>query len=1074
MRRFPILSSFILAYFSILSSQNDNIEFIRIEEGLSQTTITSILQDSEGFMWFGTYDGLNRYDGYEFKIYKQDRDNPASISHSLITTIFEDRSGRLWLGTYGGGLNRFNKNKDTFQSYEHDPFNSNSIPDNSVNVIYEDADGILWIGTYKGLSRFDPETEQFINYQHNPEDPTSISGNIIASIKEDKYGIMWIGTFTGGLNQFNKDSGKFINFMPDPDDPFSISYEDIKVIFEDDFGELWFGTWGGGLNRYDRENKGFIHYRHDPKNPYSISDKDILSICESSGGELWIGTWDGGVMKYDREHDQFFNFKHEPLNPTSINSDEHIIVYADRSDILWVGTRTGINKYSSTIHKFNLIKSDPDRTNYSLNDDNINALFIDSDGIIWIGTYLGLNRYDAASGKFKYYRESANNRDSLSYDNVSAIYEDSYNTLWIGTWVGLNKFDKTREHFYRIEKNPSDPHGLSDEGIRCITEDSKNNIWIGTSEGGVNKYDRETGNFTQYNHDPYNPNTISHRRVLAIIEDHFGALWIGTEGGGLNKLEAGQDKFIHYRSTPGNLRSLSDDIVLSLFEDKKETLWIGTQSGLNKYDRETDSFSFYNEDQGLINNAVRGIIDDDHGNLWLSTNKGISRFNPETESFKNYTELNGLQAGQFSIGAVYKSEDGMLYFGGAMGLNYFHPDSIRDAQNIPPVILTNLYILNKRVDINQEANGRIVFDKPLNNLTELVLTYDDYSFSLDYAALSYDAPENIQYSHKLENFDKEWIYRDAKRRYASYTNLPAGDYVLKVKATNSDGVWNEDGLSLRITVTPPFWQTMWFRLLSAVIIAGLFFGFYERRINTIRKQRKELEKRVAERTQQLSAVNKELEAFSYSVSHDLKTPVRSMVGFSQILLDEYSQELNKEGKGYLKRIVNSGKKMTKLIEDLLKISKISRIDLNFVDINLSHLVKEIVDEYKQGIDNRTVYFDIEDDIYIKGDKTLINVLLSNLIGNALKFTQKNQETFIKFGSLVIDGIKTYFISDNGIGIDKETGNSIFEPFQRHHHEYEGSGIGLATVRRIVERHGGKVWADGKVNEGAIFYFTLGN
>jgi signal transduction histidine kinase/ligand-binding sensor domain-containing protein len=802
--------------------------------------VTGILQDRKGFLWLATSEGLNKYDGYSFKVYKHDPDDPHSLGDNMIWAIYEGRAGLLWIGTDGGGLNRFDPQTERFTRYRHDPDDPHSLSHNVVQSIYEDRAGTLWVGTNGGgLNRFDPQTERFARYRHDPDDPYSLGSDTVWTIYEDRAGVLWIGTWGGGLNRFDPQTERFTRYQHNPDDPHSLSNNVVWAIYEDRAGRLWIGSNGGGLDRFDPETERFIHYQHDSEDPDSLSDNIVQPIYEDRTGALWIGTNSGGLNRFDPETGQFIRYQHDPADPHSLSNDNVWTIYEDRAGLLWIGTwGGGLNKYDRKTERFRLYQHDPGDS-YSLSDNIVFSIYEDRAGLLWVGSSSGgLNKFDRETGQFVYYQHDSANPHSLSHNNVLVVYEDRVGTLWAGTWGGgLNRFDPGTEQFIRYQHDPDNPHSLSDNAVTSVYEDRAGRLWVGTYGGGLNKFDRETEQFVHYQHDPDAPYSLSHNTILSIYEDLAGQIWVGTWGGGLNRFDPGTEQFIRYQHDPSDPYSLSDDTVPSIYEDRAGTLWVGTYGGgLNKFDRGKETFTHYREKDGLPNDGIYGILEDEQGNLWLSTNKGLSKFNPGSENFKNYDVRDGLQGNEFNAGAYHKSKSGEMFFGGVNGFNTFYPEDIKDNPHIPPITLTDFQLFNKPVGIG----GDSPLQKAIGETEALTLSYRDYVFSFGFAALDYTAPEKNQYAYMMEGFDKEWVYVDAARRFAPYANLPAGEYTFRVRGANNDGVWNENGAAIKITVTAPFWQTWWFMGLMAVLVVGAVIGAFQLRLRAVEAQRRRL------------------------------------------------------------------------------------------------------------------------------------------------------------------------------------------------------------------------------------------
>ncbi|NEO29781.1 MAG: PAS domain S-box protein [Symploca sp. SIO3C6] len=814
---------------SRVNAQESQLEFkqLTVNQGLSQSCIFAILQDSRGFMWFGTQDGLNRYDGYRFITYKYDQDDLHSLSDNWVNSIYEDHEGFIWVGTDGLGLNKFNYETEQFTRYTDEPNNPNSLDGNRVLSIHEDKSGRLWIGTAGGgINLFNRQTEQFIHYRHDPDNPQSLSSNTILSIYEDKSGRFWLGTAGGGLNLFNRQTEQFIHYQHDPDNPRSLSSNTILSIYEDKSGRFWLGTEKGGLNLFNRQTGQFIHYQHDPDNPQSVSDNTINSIVEDSSGNLWLATssWYGNnygtaLEKFSPESEEFTHYQHDPYNPKSLSENVIPSLWKSNSEILWIGTGfSGINKLDLKDNKFVNYQNNPENPN-NLSDNHISSIYEGRDGSLWIGTFnKGLDKLNRETGEFIHYRHELNNPNSLSSNDIWSVYEDHLGNLWIGTFnAGLNKLNLKTGEFTHYLHQPNNSNSLSDDTVVSIYEDHLGILWFGTFSGGVNKFDPETGHFTHYTYNPDDPNSLSDNNIWVIYEDQEGAIWLGGYGqGGLNKFNRETEQFTRYKHDPNNSNSLSYDRIDAIHEDRSGILWIGTYGGgLNKFDKSTDKWTIYTEKEGLSNNSVIGILEDDQGNLWLSTGKGLSKFNPQTETFRNYDVSDGLQGNEFDgVKAHLQSKAGEMFFGGLNGFNSFFPEQVKDNPYIPPIVITDFKIFNESVKL----------DKTIAATQQIKLSYKENFFSFEFSALDYTNPQKNQYAYKLEGFDKNWI-NSRTRRYASYTNLDAGTYIFKVKGSNNDGVWNQQGTAITIIITPPPWKTWWAYVSYVLLLAAIVTGY---------------------------------------------------------------------------------------------------------------------------------------------------------------------------------------------------------------------------------------------------------
>jgi len=1092
---------FIVSLSSPLSArQNLKFDHISVEQGLSDERIHCILQDSKGFMWFGTQDGLNRYDGYTITVYKHDRENSESLSYNLVYSIYEDRAGVLWIGTWYGGLNKFNRETGTFTRYQHDPTDPQSLSSNIIRSIFEDRSGVLWLGTWGGgLNKFDRETGSFTRYQHDSTNPQSLSSDAVYSVYEDKSGVLWVGA-NGGLNKFDRETGSFTRYQHDPTNPQSLSSDVVWSIYEDRSGVLWIGTQYG-LDKFNRETETFTHYQYDPIILESSSGYNLVtSIYESRTEELWIGTFDAGLKRFVRETEQFIDY--QGLSHNNVHS-----IYEDRSGVLWIGTKYGLNRLNRRKEHFIHYQHD-DKEPQSLSSNSVTALYEDRSGVLWIGTEDGLNKFGRETETFTHYQHDSTNPQSLSSDGVFSIYEDESGVLWIGTSSGLNKFERDTKQFIHYQNDPNDPQTLSHNFVLSIYEDRSGALWIGTNGGGLNRFDRETEIFTHYQHDSTDPQSLGSDSVTSIYEDQSGALWIGTWGGGLNKFNRNTEQFIRYQHDSADSQSLSDDYILSIYEDRSGRFWIGTEfGGLNNFDRANETFKRYTEQDGLPNNKVRGILEDQQENLWLSTKKGLSKFDPRAETFKNYDMRDGLQGYEFDDGAYYKSRGGQMFFGGNNGFNAFYPEKIQDNPHIPPIVFTDFQLFNTSV--------KIAKDSPLQqSITEtkaITLSYKQDVFSFEFAALDYTIPEKNVYAYKMEGFDKDWNDVGA-RRIATYTNLPAGTFTFRVKGSNNDGVWNEEGTSIRITITPPPWKTWWAYSLYIMALIGAILGYVRYRTQAqakeIARQRKELEQErlLSERLRQVDQLKDD---FLANTSHELRTPLQGIIGIAESLFDGVAGEQSDKGRTNLSMIISSGKRLSNLVNDLLDFSKLKKQELvlqrKAVDMRtLTEVVLRLSEPLIAGKD-LTLKNEIGEDIPpVDGDENRLQQIMYNLVGNAIKFTESGSVTVSakvtpplppsrgKFssdsppgrGEGWVDspleggqgGVISISVSDTGIGIPQDKIGEIFQSFEQVDasisREYGGTGLGLSITKQLVELHGGTIRVESEVGKGSRFTFTL--
>ena len=844
---------FLLVSVQPIFAQDVRFSNINMEDGLSQTTVFSIVQDHQGFMWFGTEDGLNKYDGYEFMIYSNFPYDERSLSNNTVLCLFVDQSGLLWIGTNDGGLNVYDRENDKFIAFKSDPEDGNSISGNKVFTVFQDRDGQIWIGTDAGLDKVVFEDEgthdkasqlgniRFHHLKSKADDQYSISYNRVRAIMQDKEGNMWFGTQGGGLNKLIYDyedetsDPVFVHYQNDENDPESLSDNDVLSLYEDGRGNIWVATYGGGVNRFNKTTKKFERFVHSDDDPTGISHDIVLAIYGDKSGNIWMGTFGGGLdrlMAWHLDNGEigytFEHFVNDPSDDGSLSNDAVGVIYEDRFGVLWVGTFGGaINKYDTQKPKFAHYKHNLQNPN-SLPEEGVGAVFVDKQGVLWIGTSGGgLTRIDRETGIYTHYNNDPNDPRSFPHSRVTAIFEDSRGEFWIGTsGGGLINFDRDTRTFHQYINDPGDETTLSHNTVRVILEDAEGTLWIGTHGGGLSKMDRWKRTFINYLANSENPNSLYTNRVRAIHEDKDGILWIANDV--LSKFDKKKETFTHYGHVTNDRSTLSDNSVRSIYEDSRGALWVGTlRGGLNKFTKRNGQFEHWRLQDGLPNDVIYGVLGDKNNNIWVSTNRGISMLDVVDDRFYNYDISDGLQSNEFSSGAYFKSETEEMFFGGINGCNAFFPDSIKTNPYVPNVVITGFQIFNREVQI---AGKEVTpLKKSISISDSLVLSYKDYIFSFDFAALHFSNPGKNQYAYRMIGLGDEtassrggWQYIGT-RRNATFTNLDPGSYVFSVKGSNNDGIWDDEGTSIQVTILPPFWRTWWFYILCVGAgVAGIY------------------------------------------------------------------------------------------------------------------------------------------------------------------------------------------------------------------------------------------------------------
>jgi ligand-binding sensor domain-containing protein/signal transduction histidine kinase len=821
------------AYFPLSAQYNTaNFDHISVEDGLSQSEVYSILKDRQGFMWFGTVDGLNKYNGYTFIHYKHDPYDSTSLSHNQIHHLYEDKAGDLWIGTLNG-LNKLDKNTNTFVRFPQLSAGQENAGIFPVFSIYEDQWQTIWLGTAEGLKRmvFDKKKNAYQIYTYKPDstDAHSISSNRVFTIFEDKEGKVWLGTSRGLNNVTIRNPEKHphlqqVSFSHAGNSSlplFKLSDHVVTAITEDHYGNLWVGTTRG-LNRIDKSGGQVQYFYRDAGNPMGLSDNVIKTLMADQKGDLWVGTQSNGICKITMQDkhtvESIVHIKDDFFATRGLKSNMIFSLYESKDafeDVVWIGTRgAGVHKYSRAKNKFvfwNRFTSQ--EKSFAIN--STFAIYTDKQDMLWIGTQKGLVSINRKTNQYKKYTYDPKNAHSLSDDMVERIYEDKQGTLWVGTHFGLNKFDRQKESFTRIYFNNHRKKYLENE-IMYLYEDSQDNFWIGTGFD-LKKYDRATGETVSY----WEDNGLEGYFITSMLEDKQHNLWIGSLSG-LNKFDRRTQTFTQYLHDETDPHSISSNMVWSIVEDKQGNLWFCTDQGINKLElgNGKERFIHYSEKSGLSNNYVYGALLDEKGRIWMSTNLGISRFDPVSKLFKNYDVTDGLPNNEFNSGAYHKSEKGEMFFGGNSGVVSFNPDSIADNRHVPKIQITSFKIFEKPINL----------DSLLARQGEIQLNYKDNFFSFDFVALDYTNPRKNQYAFKLDNFHDEWIYA-GNRRYASFTNLSPGEYTFRVKGSNSDGIWNDKQEAVvKLIINPPFWRTYWFYLAAFGVLAAIVKLSYDYRV----------------------------------------------------------------------------------------------------------------------------------------------------------------------------------------------------------------------------------------------------
>lgn len=1076
-----------------LFAQTRELKFDHLskEDGLSSSDITSIVQDKQGFVWIGTIDGLNRYDGYNIKIYRNAPEDSTSLCDNRISVLYVDHLGELWIGTENNGLSRYNRNTDTFVNYSYKPYDSKSLSYYYVTSIVEDADQNLWVGTLSGLNLFNRKKDNFTHFLR--EIRVEITTETINNLKERGLPEKVLAALRKLQDKVFEGSESLLALLakelPDQElDPYKAAIfasakivttaENIRSLESGDKQQLWLGFERQGLGLFDVVKKRLLRtFRHSETKPNSLSSDEIITL-QASGEQLWIGTRSGGLNRFDTKKETFYRYPH------TIERSYIKCLFRDSKNIVWFGDGEGLVRYDSESDTFfrydqsgqsikglsNLFVSaiaedvqgnlwvgcDQGGVNMAttrqsfvnmtqhannpagLSKESVSSVLKDSKGNLWVGYFsMGIDFWDAETNTKTHYSYSAYKPGSVGEGTVFKIFEDSRGRIWVGTYRGgLQYFDSDRKSFLSYRHNPDDSATISSNDIRDIAEDKAGDLWIACHGGGISKFDPEAKTFQHYRADYTNwRNGLSNNWVHTVFCDSKGRIWAGSVSG-VSVLKPGEKNFKSYNHNNSNL---SHNSVRAIIEDKDHNIWLGTENGLNLFEEQKKQFKVFTDKEGLPNSFIMGGVADKAGKLWISTNNGLSRFDPTADTFRNYSQLDGLQSNEFFPGAYFKTKDDEFYFGGKSGLNIFRPDAIKDNPYKTPLLITDFKLFNQPVPVGAEGSP---LKKQVSQTEEIVLSHNQNVISFGYVGLNYIRPEKNQYAYRLVGFEENWNYVGNKRE-ATYTNLDPGTYELQVKAANNDGFWNEQPTSLRIVVRAPWWRTYYaFATYAVLLVLGLMLG---RRIMLQRARERFILEQERREARQLHELDLMKLRFFTNISHEFRTPLSLILAPVEKLIKQVTDQ---QQQNQLVMMQRNGKRLLNLVNQLLDFRKLEMDGIGFYpsEGDLVKFTAETVHSFSQLSDKKHISLDFNSSLEALNtsfDVDKLEKILFNLLSNAFKFTpegghiavelllqqQEGESSRQEADEQLVKQVELR-VRDSGIGIAPDKHEKIFERFYR--------------------------------------------
>jgi len=1080
---FPFFLSGIMAYFPAenISAQAGIFEFNRLDitQGLSNNQVRSILKDGKGFLWFATLSGLNRFDGYQFKIFRHNLRDSSSLSDDNVTRIFEGPHDKIWIDTHSG-YNVFDPLTESVDRDFAGYLKKMGLPNVPLTHMLKDRNGDFWfLMGRQSVYKYNTRTGTTNHIYELPP-----AGSPLTFFTQDKHADIWMVHSSGKIEKIDNQSGKITQEITALTTVFKnepLNY----FIFVDGQDEIWLfaSADARGVFHY-MPSTGVLEQINKDSRPWHLNNNIVVGLLQDNNGNIWIGTDHGGINVLNKNTRSIHYLLNNINDHKSLSENSVASAYLDNTGIIWIGTfKQGVSFYHADIIKFPLFRHIPSDAG-SLQYDDINDFAEDAKGNIWIGSNGGgLIYYDKSTGKFTQYSHRPGNNNSLCNDVIVCLYMDRRQRLWIGTYFGgLDCYDgKTFTHY---RHNIADSNSVADDRIYELLEDSNNNLWVGTLSGGLDRLDRDKNIF--YHYKGYAPNSVHAFYISELMEDREGNLWVGSANG-IDVLQKKTGKFVYYSNYTNNPTGLSNNNIISLLQDSRGLIWAGTSDGLNVFDKKDGSFKSFRIENGLPGNAILTIVEDKQQRLWVSTPNGLSCIHVQQPngnisdlsiSCKNYDELDGLQGIAFNENASLKTRRGELAFGGASGFNLFDPETILADKNVPSVVLTDLQVFNKSVAIGEKINGRVILPRAISQTDEITLKYNEDVLSFEFAALNFLHPEKNKYAYKLEGFNKEWIITDGKTRKANYTNLDPGGYTFYVKAASTDGVWNDNAIALRVEILPPFWKTP-LAYGAYIIFLSALLWFARRLVLQRARMRFEIEqqKQEAQRMHELDMLKIR---FFTNVSHEFRTPLSLILSPMDKIIREAKDVTQRK---QLQLVHRNARRLLNLVNQLLDFRKmeVQELKLSPAQGDIIKFIRDISQSFTDIAEKKNIQFSCYstvESLLMPFDYDKLERILFNLLSNAFKFTGENGKVAVQLQMEMENNRQLLAIKviDTGIGISREKQEKIFERFFQSDIPgsmvNQGSGIGLSITKEFVKLHNGTVGVESEPGKGSCFTVLL--